>query len=122
MATGVQHAAQPRSSRGYGSLSESAVEPEPASESDDDTNEVVTLTTASGTGRQPHAAQIVCRREALRLPEYHSTPLRSTCHPASFLRRCPDRLAALSLIVSRISMQAMHVPNKAPCSVHAWPA
>jgi hypothetical protein len=40
-------AARPRSRRGYGSLSESAVEPEPASESIDDTNEVVSRSSAS---------------------------------------------------------------------------
>jgi hypothetical protein len=39
-------AARPRSRRGYGSLSESVVEPEPASESVDDTNEECTSSIA----------------------------------------------------------------------------
>jgi hypothetical protein len=81
-------AARPRNRGGYGSLSESAVEPEPASESVDDKNEVVSRSSASPYSSAAAAPSLAAARAVLALAASCNgrTTWPARCSPSSACR------------------------------------
>ena len=88
-------AARPRSRQSYGSLSESAVEPEPASESVEDTKEVVSRSSASPSSSA--AAALAAARALSAASRNGRTTRPARCSPSS---ACRHQVSATTRIAS----------------------